>query len=69
MALMIYVTFALNFWIPFELVWFYLQKRHKPETFWLWERVYRAIHVTAITLIAFTFPNVSKFMGLVCFTE
>ncbi|KAM3968576.1 LOW QUALITY PROTEIN: proton-coupled amino acid transporter-like protein pathetic [Aphomia sociella] len=64
MALMIYVTFALNFWIPFELVWHYIKKRHNPEKYWFWERVYRAIHVIAITLISFTLPNVSKFIGL-----
>ncbi|XP_028168950.1 proton-coupled amino acid transporter-like protein pathetic [Ostrinia furnacalis] len=64
MALMIYVTFALNFWVPFELVWYYLKKRHPAEKYWLWERVYRAIFVLGITLIAVTFPNVSKFMGV-----
>ncbi|KAL4707487.1 hypothetical protein ACJJTC_000239 [Scirpophaga incertulas] len=64
MALMIYVTFALNFWIPFELVWYYLKQKHPQEKFWFWERVYRAIHVIVISIIAITFPNVSKFMGM-----
>ncbi|XP_059062756.1 proton-coupled amino acid transporter-like protein pathetic, partial [Achroia grisella] len=64
MALMIYVTFALNFWIPFELVWHYIKKKHNPDNYYIWERVYRAIHVIGITLIAFTFPNISKFIGL-----
>ncbi|CAH2987412.1 unnamed protein product [Chilo suppressalis] len=65
MALMIYVTFALNFWVPFELVWHYLKRRHPPEKFWFWERVYRAGFVIGITLIATAFPNVSKLIGLI----
>ncbi|CAH2061781.1 unnamed protein product, partial [Iphiclides podalirius] len=64
MALIIYVTFALNFWVPFELVWHYIKQRYEPSKYWLWERVYRAIFVVGITLIAFVFPNVSSFIGL-----
>ncbi|CAK1594853.1 unnamed protein product [Parnassius mnemosyne] len=64
MALMVYVTFALNFWVPFDLVWYYIKKRYDPSKYWLWERVYRAIFVIIITLTAFTFPNVSTFIGL-----
>ncbi|XP_072933832.1 proton-coupled amino acid transporter-like protein pathetic [Epargyreus clarus] len=64
MALMIYVTFALNFWIPFELVWYYIKKRYNPNKYWFWERVYRAIFVCGITMIALIFPNVSKFIGV-----
>ncbi|XP_037875638.1 proton-coupled amino acid transporter-like protein pathetic isoform X2 [Bombyx mori] len=65
MGLMIYVTFALNFWVPFDLVWYYLKKRHQPQKYWLWERVYRIIFVTGITLIAVTFPNISKLTALI----
>ncbi|KAJ0170588.1 hypothetical protein K1T71_013959 [Dendrolimus kikuchii] len=65
MALMVYVTFALNFWVPFDLGWHYLKMKHPPSRHWFWERVYRTAHVIVITLIAFVFPNVSKFIGLI----
>ncbi|XP_013134447.1 PREDICTED: proton-coupled amino acid transporter 1-like [Papilio polytes] len=64
MAIIIYVTFALNFWVPFNLVWFYIKKKYPPVKYWFWERVYRASFIVVITLIAFTFPNVSSFIGL-----
>lgn len=67
MALMIYVTFALNFWIPFDLVWYYIKQRYDPSKYWLWERVYRASFVIVITIIAVIFPAVTKFIGLVSF--
>lgn len=68
MAVIIYVTFALNFWVPFELVWYYIKQRYEPSKHWLWERVYRTGIVIVITLVAFTFPNVSSFIGLVSAT-
>ncbi|XP_050357842.1 proton-coupled amino acid transporter-like protein pathetic [Nymphalis io] len=64
MALMIYVTFALNFWIPFELVWYYIKQKYDPSKFWFWERVYRGLFVFIITVIAVIFPAVTKFIGL-----
>ncbi|CAH0718399.1 unnamed protein product, partial [Brenthis ino] len=64
MAFMIYVTFALNFWVPFDLVWFYIKQRYDASKYWLWERVYRAIFVIIITIIAVIFPAVTKFIGL-----
>ncbi|XP_073965861.1 proton-coupled amino acid transporter-like protein acs [Choristoneura fumiferana] len=64
MVLVIYVTFALNFWVPFDLVWYYLKQRHPENKHWFWERVYRAIFVIVIVGIAVIFPSVSSFMGL-----
>ncbi|XP_013134427.1 PREDICTED: proton-coupled amino acid transporter 1-like isoform X2 [Papilio polytes] len=64
MAIIIYVTFALNFWVPFDLVWFYIKEKYPPVKYWFWERVYRALFVVFITVIAFIFPNVSSFIGL-----
>ncbi|XP_045457265.1 proton-coupled amino acid transporter-like protein pathetic [Melitaea cinxia] len=63
-ALMIYVTFALNFWVPFDLVWYYIKQKYDPAKYWLWERVYRALFVFVITIIAVIFPAVTKFIGL-----
>lgn len=64
MMLMIWVTFALNFWVPFNLVWVYLKKRHTSRLAF-WERLYRAIFVVGITAIAVAFPSVVDLMGLV----
>ncbi|XP_045457262.1 proton-coupled amino acid transporter-like protein CG1139 [Melitaea cinxia] len=64
LGLMIYVTFALNFWFPFDLMWHYIKKKYDPSKYWLWERVYRTIFICIITAIATTFPNVSKLIGV-----
>ncbi|KAG6444089.1 hypothetical protein O3G_MSEX003210 [Manduca sexta] len=64
MAVMIFVTFALNFWAPFNLVWHYVSRKHDPKRYWLWERVYRAIFIVVITAIAIAFPNIGNLMGL-----
>lgn len=65
MGIMIFITFALNFWAPFNLVWFYISKRHDSAKHWIWERVYRAAFVVLITIIAIAFPNIGNLMGLV----
>lgn len=65
MAVMIFVTFALNFWAPFNLVWHYMSQKHNPAKHWIWERVYRALFICAITCIAIAFPNIGNLMGLV----
>ncbi|XP_046974494.1 proton-coupled amino acid transporter-like protein CG1139 [Vanessa cardui] len=64
MGVMIFITFALNFWAPFNLVWFYMSKKHDPSKHWLWERIYRATFVVVITAIAIAFPNIGNLMGL-----
>ncbi|XP_045533275.1 proton-coupled amino acid transporter-like protein pathetic isoform X3 [Pieris brassicae] len=63
-GVMIFLTFALNFWVPFNLVWHYISKRHDPKKHWIWERVYRAIFIVLITIISIVFPNIGNFMGL-----
>ncbi|XP_039761433.1 proton-coupled amino acid transporter-like protein pathetic [Pararge aegeria] len=65
MAGMIYVTFALNFWIPFELIWYYIKRRYQETSYWIWERVWRASIVFIITTVAVIFPAVTKFIGLI----
>ncbi|KAG6462275.1 proton-coupled amino acid transporter-like protein pathetic [Manduca sexta] len=65
LALMIYITFGLNFWVACDVMWFYLKSRHEPKKHWLWERVYRAVLVVFITIVAAAFPNVTKFIGLI----
>ncbi|XP_026324604.1 proton-coupled amino acid transporter-like protein pathetic isoform X2 [Hyposmocoma kahamanoa] len=64
MGIMIFITFALNFWAPFNLVWHYMSKKHDPKKHWIWERVYRATFIVVITAIAIAFPNIGNLMGL-----
>ncbi|CAH2987442.1 unnamed protein product [Chilo suppressalis] len=64
MAAMIFITFALNYWAPFNLVWHYLSKHHDHKKHWIWERVYRATFIIFITAIAIAFPNIGNLMGL-----
>ncbi|KAG6444090.1 proton-coupled amino acid transporter-like protein pathetic isoform X2 [Manduca sexta] len=61
--IMIYITHALNFWPPFNLVFHYLKKRHSPERIVLWELLYRAIFVIIIGIVAIIFPNINALMG------
>ncbi|XP_075987833.1 proton-coupled amino acid transporter-like protein pathetic [Anticarsia gemmatalis] len=65
MAIMIFITFGLNFWAPFNLVWHYLRKHHPENRHYIWERVYRAGFVILITLLAVAFPNMGPIMGLI----
>lgn len=63
-VLMVLTTHALNFWIPFQLVWFYAKKRHaNSKRIWLWEFMYKIIIITGITAIAILFPDVTAVMG------
>uniref|UniRef100_A0A2H1WUV6 SFRICE_038019 n=1 Tax=Spodoptera frugiperda TaxID=7108 RepID=A0A2H1WUV6_SPOFR len=66
-AAMIYVTHALNFWVPFNLAFYYLKKLHPPEKAVFWELLYRAIFVTVIGMIAVVFPDINALMGFVTF--
>ncbi|VVC96805.1 unnamed protein product [Leptidea sinapis] len=62
-AVMIYVTHALNFWVPFNLCFYYIKLKIKPENHMKWELIFRAIFVAAIGVIAITFPNINALMG------
>ncbi|CAH0403752.1 unnamed protein product [Chilo suppressalis] len=62
-AVMIYVTHALNFWPPFNLCFYYLQKCHPENKVFFWELVYRAIFVIVIAIVAIVFPNINSLMG------
>ncbi|CAH0598683.1 unnamed protein product [Chrysodeixis includens] len=62
-ALMIYATHALNFFVPFNLCFYYLKQRHPLEKRPQWELVYRAIFVVGIGIIAIVFPEINAIMG------
>ncbi|KOB65413.1 Amino acid transporter [Operophtera brumata] len=64
-AFMIYITHALNFWVPFNLVFYYLQKCHSEKHIVTWELIYRAMIVVVISFVAIIFPNVNALMGFV----
>lgn len=62
---MVLTTHALNFWIPFQLVWVYARKRHLRSKYLnYWEMIYKTVIVTCITLLAILFPDVTAIMGL-----
>ncbi|XP_072933874.1 proton-coupled amino acid transporter-like protein pathetic [Epargyreus clarus] len=63
-GVMIFITFALNFWAPFNLVWYYVSKKHDQTKHWIWERVYRGSFIVVITAVAVAFPNIGNIMGL-----
>ncbi|KAJ8706052.1 hypothetical protein PYW07_010829 [Mythimna separata] len=67
-ALMIYVTHGLNFWVPFNLCFYYLKRLHPPQHIVKWELIYRAIFVTIIGIVAIVFPDINSIMGFIgCF--
>lgn len=63
-VIMIYATHGLNFWVPFNIIFYYLKKRHSRRVL-MWELIYRAIFVILICLIAIIFPNINALMGFV----
>ncbi|XP_053620911.1 proton-coupled amino acid transporter-like protein pathetic isoform X2 [Plodia interpunctella] len=62
-AFMIYVTHALNFWVPFNLCFYYIKIRVPPEKALMAEYIARACFVLLISIIAITFPNINSLMG------
>ena len=64
---MIYVTHALNFWVPFNLCFYYIKRLHKQDKIVFWELIYRAIFVVAIAFIAIVFPDINALMGFVSY--
>lgn len=64
--IMVLATYALNFWIPFQLVWFYAKKRHLNSKYiWCWEILYKIVIVTGITILAILFPDVTAVMSFI----
>ncbi|XP_063390041.1 proton-coupled amino acid transporter-like protein pathetic [Cydia fagiglandana] len=67
-AVMIYVTHAVNFFMPFNCVYYYLKPKFKPENQFKMELLFRAIIVVVISLVAIAFPSVDALMGFLgCF--
>lgn len=64
-AVMIFITHALNFWVPFNLCFHYIRKRHNQNRLLMWELIYRAMIVVLIALVAIAFPSVNSLMGFV----
>ncbi|XP_041985795.1 proton-coupled amino acid transporter-like protein pathetic isoform X3 [Aricia agestis] len=62
-AIMIYITHAVNFWVPFNTVFYYLTLYHKTNLL-RWEYFYRVLFVVIIAIIAIIFPNIDALMGL-----
>ncbi|KAJ8708043.1 hypothetical protein PYW08_010409 [Mythimna loreyi] len=67
LVMMLSTTFAVNFWVPFNIVWHYVVKRHKKSRApaW-WERIYRfftALFVMCTAMIAPHTIPVMLFLG------
>ncbi|XP_072933873.1 proton-coupled amino acid transporter-like protein pathetic [Epargyreus clarus] len=62
-AVMIYVTHALNFWVPFNLMFYYMKSCHNQNKLLMWELIYRAMFVVLIGIVAIIFPNINALMG------
>ncbi|RVE49465.1 hypothetical protein evm_005896 [Chilo suppressalis] len=57
------VSFAINFWVPFRIIWHYIGRRHKRKH-GVWERIYRGILVIIITCLSLAYPNLIRLMIL-----
>ncbi|XP_075987870.1 proton-coupled amino acid transporter-like protein acs [Anticarsia gemmatalis] len=67
-CVMIIITHALNFWVPFNLCWYYIHKKCPQDKLVRWERIFRAIFVITIGVLAICFPNITGIMGFLgCF--
>ncbi|XP_073965731.1 proton-coupled amino acid transporter-like protein pathetic [Choristoneura fumiferana] len=60
-AFMMAITFALQFWVTFRIIWAYVGRCHKRNR-GIWQRFYRAIHVVLISGVAIAFPKVNFMM-------
>ncbi|XP_049877902.1 proton-coupled amino acid transporter-like protein CG1139 [Pectinophora gossypiella] len=71
-AIMIYITHGLNFWVPFNVTFHYIKKCIREERHLCWEYILRPVFVTAITLIAIVFPSIPdlmSFLGCFCLSN
>ncbi|CAG9572907.1 unnamed protein product [Danaus chrysippus] len=62
-AIMIYVTHALNFWVPFNLCFYYIKFLHNQNKLFMWELIYRAFFCFLVSIVAIIFPNINALMG------
>lgn len=61
---MIFITHALNFWVPFNLIFYYIKQSYS-EDINSWELKYRTMFVILIALVAIAFPDVDALIGFV----
>ncbi|XP_047037577.1 proton-coupled amino acid transporter 4-like [Helicoverpa zea] len=72
LIMMLSTSFAVQFWVPFRIIWHYLVRRYKRKQA-IWERVHRLIMGLIVMAFTMLFPNVISvmiflgqfFMGLV----
>ncbi|XP_013145422.1 PREDICTED: proton-coupled amino acid transporter 4-like [Papilio polytes] len=60
---MIYVTHALNYWVPFTTVFYYMKRKLNPAKHLMWELFFRGLFVAIIGLVAIIFPTITALMG------
>ncbi|KAL0810386.1 hypothetical protein ABMA28_010531 [Loxostege sticticalis] len=62
-AIMIYVTHALNFWPPFQICYYYIGRRVNQHRLVMCEYIWRGILVFMIAILAIIFPSINALMG------
>lgn len=61
---LVLTTHAINFWIPFQLVWVYAKRRHQNSKHLnCIEMLYKIGIITGINILAILFPDVTAVMG------
>ncbi|KAI5643477.1 transmembrane amino acid transporter protein domain-containing protein [Phthorimaea operculella] len=65
-ALVLCLTFTVQFWIPFKIIWRYQKMRIKSKhRFWFWETTGRCVLVIVITIISVSFPSFITFIEFI----
>ncbi|KAL0810387.1 hypothetical protein ABMA28_010532 [Loxostege sticticalis] len=62
-AIMIYVTHAVNFWPPFQICYYYISRCVNQNRIVFWEYIWRAIFVALVGALAIGFPSINALMG------
>ncbi|XP_022828483.1 proton-coupled amino acid transporter-like protein pathetic [Spodoptera litura] len=68
LVLMLSTTFAVQFWVPFRIVWHYIMKNYKSKQA-LWERLFRLVMAIVVTCVTMVFPHLIPavvFLGQFC---
>ncbi|KAF9412035.1 hypothetical protein HW555_009345 [Spodoptera exigua] len=68
LVLMLSTTFAVQFWVPFRIVWHYIVKKYKHKQA-AWERLFRLVMAIILTCVTMIFPFLIPavvFLGQFC---
>ncbi|XP_075987712.1 proton-coupled amino acid transporter-like protein pathetic [Anticarsia gemmatalis] len=66
LTVMLIVTFVVQFWVPFRILWHYIAKRYQRSsyrTLVLMERILRILFVCLVTIVSLLFPDLIQIMS------